>query len=236
MALFTGTLFTGTLFTRTLFTRALGELLDLALPSGCAGCGDPGPALCARCRPYGPPRSVTAAGVPVVAAGVYAGGLRAALIAYKERDRRQLAGPLAHELARAVTALATANGTVPPPGTALVPVPSTRAAVRARGGDHLLRLCRPAARSCAVPVARALRLRRAVLDSAGLGAAARRANLAGAMRAAAPGPGGPGAAVIVDDILTTGASMAEAARALGASGWRVIGGAVVAATPRTVNP
>lgn len=100
----------------------------------------------------------------------------------------------------------------------------------------MVRLTRPAARACDRPAVGALRLVRPVHDSAGLGASARHANLAGAMTAAAPRPGGPAAAVIVDDIVTTGASLGEAARALRESGWAVLGGAVVAATQRRVEP
>jgi predicted amidophosphoribosyltransferase len=72
---------------------------------------------------------------------------------------------------------------------------------------------------------------RVVADSAGLGVAERNANLAGAMRASAPRrrrhP-----AVVVDDIVTTGASAREACRALKAAGWVPVGFAAVAATPR----
>ena len=77
----------------------------------------------------------------------------------------------------------SAIGTHPP--ALLVPVPSTPAARRARGGDHVLRLARVAARECATSVATPLRLVRAVGDSAGLDATARAANLSGAMSARA---------------------------------------------------
>jgi predicted amidophosphoribosyltransferase len=70
-----------------------------------------------------------------------------------------------------------------------------------------------------------------VQDSAGLGGQARSANLGGAMRARAPAPGV--VALIVDDIVTTGATLVEASRALVAAGWSVAGAAVIAATPRT---
>ncbi|MGP3686421.1 ComF family protein [Streptomyces sp. IBSNAI002] len=84
-------------------------------------------------------------------------------------------------------------------------------------------------------VAPVLRLRRAVADQAGLGARERRENLAGALEAC---PGGArltaGAGlVLVDDLITTGATLAEAARAVRAGGLDEGGGpraAVVAAT------
>src|SRR5207302_10833979 len=117
------------------------------------------------------------------------------------------------------------------PGPVLVPVPSARATVRRRGGDHVLRLARAAASPLGARVVSPLRITRAVRDSAGLGASERFANLGGAMSAAAPAAPET-AVVVVDDIVTSGATLAEAVRALRASGWLVTGAAVVAATPR----
>lgn len=193
----------------------LADLVDLVLPRYCAGCGSPGVALCGRC---GAPSPVTVelAELAVTAAAPYEAGLRAALIAYKERGRRDLARPLGALLATAL-----------PGGTdaALVPVPSTAKARRDRGGDHIRRLVRRS-----VP---ALEFAREVRDSAGLDAAARAVNLTAAMRARPPRqPGRP--AIVVDDIVTTGATLAEAARALRAAGWTVAGAAVVAATARRI--
>jgi predicted amidophosphoribosyltransferase len=112
-----------------------------------------------------------------------------------------------------------------------VPVPSARSVAAARGGDHVLRLARRAAPVCGVRVIpNALVLTRSVRDSAGLGSRERTANLAHAM-AARPGPPGV-AALVVDDIVTTGSTLREAHRALEAAGWPVVGAAVVAATPR----
>jgi predicted amidophosphoribosyltransferase len=173
------------------------------------------------------------AGVDVWAAGPYAGGLRRALIAYKERGRVELGGPLGALLADAVaTAAAGARGAYPV-GPYLVPVPSSRRAARERGGDHVLRLARSAGRRTGLPVAPVLALTRAVRDSAGLGREARAANLAGAFAAA----GAPGrCAVLVDDIVTTGAPLREARRALLRAGWAGAVAAVVAATPPPAAP
>ncbi|RVU24550.1 ComF family protein [Streptomyces antnestii] len=107
----------------------------------------------------------------------------------------------------------------------LVPVPSARKAVRARGHDPARRIAYAAAaelRRAGVPtrVLAALRQRRPVEDQAGLNSRRRLANLAGALEV----PAGAhrllaqnGRIVLVDDLMTTGASLAEAARAIRAA-------------------
>jgi predicted amidophosphoribosyltransferase len=205
-------------------------LADLVQPVCCVACGSSSGPMCPGCLP--PPATVRSQ--DAWAAAPYDGAIRTALLAYKERGRRDLAGLLGVLLARAVTAALTA-GPAPPGRVVLVPVPSARSVAAARGGDHVLRLARRAAPRCGVRVAgRALTLTRAVHDSAGLSPDQRTRNVAGALAARAARPGL--AAVIVDDIVTTGATVREAHRALVAAGWPVLGAAVVAATPRRLDP
>lgn len=204
-------------------------LTDLVLPRSCIGCGRAGRAWCDGCRPAGLVR-VDGGALPVLAAGEYAGAVRAALIAYKERNRRDLARPLGELLARAI-----GSGPESGPGSlVLVPVPSTPEAARARGGDHVARLARVAGRRVGAGVVGALRLGRPVYDSAGLSRSDRARNVHRAMVAAAPARSQRNA-VIVDDIVTTGATLREATRALEAAGWAVCAGAVVAATARRTS-
>lgn len=202
-------------------------LVDLVLPRRCVGCGSTLGVLCPGCVPSASPHLAAA---DTWAAASYDGALRAALLAYKERGRRDLAGPLASLLTNSVQAVLAAERS-PPTGVLLVPVPSARAIAAARGGNHVLRLARRAATQCGMRVAAdSLVLVRGVRDSAGLDSRARSANLAGAMRARPPLAGR--SAVLVDDIVTTGATLREARRALRAAGWSVRAAAVVAATPR----
>ena len=197
---------------------AAGDLVDLVLPRYCLGCRAPGAALCARCAAP-QVQLVDVARLRVTAGAVYDGAVRTALLAYKERDRRDLVPALRRLLTAALAAQTCSPGV-------LVPVPSSAVARRARGGDHVLRLL-----PRRMPRRQVLRLIRTVRDSAGLDAHARALNLAGAFAAASPPwPGAP--AVIVDDIVTSGATLREAAAALQEAGWTVAGAAVVAATPR----
>ncbi|GAB2847054.1 ComF family protein [Streptomyces deserti] len=190
-------------------------------------------------------------GLPAVyAAARYADETRAALLAHKERGALALSGPLGAALAGAVRAglrgeggeervaargaRVRAGGPVPGHGgvgfssggapVLLVPVPSARRVVRARGHDPARRIALAAAgdlRRSGTParVLAVLRQRRAVADQSGLNSRQRLANLAGALAVA---PGGArlllgGRVVLVDDLMTTGASLAEAARAVRAA-------------------
>jgi predicted amidophosphoribosyltransferase len=204
-------------------------LLDLVLPRRCAGCAVPGAALCADCRAAlaAPPLGRVLDGPrrlpPLAAAAPYGGPVRGVLIAHKERGRTALARPLGAALAAAIAALG------PAPGTVVVPVPSSPSAVRARGHDHARRLAAAAARPLGLPSRRLLAQARPVADSAGLSAAERAENLRGALVARRPLTGVE--ALVVDDVVTTGASLREAVRALRAAGAVVRGVAVVAVTP-----
>jgi predicted amidophosphoribosyltransferase len=175
----------------------------------------------------------------VWAAAPYDGVARAALIAHKEHAALALTPVLGRALARsAVECLAAAERDgLDALRPLVVPVPSRPAVVRARGHDPVLRMARVAAarlREAGLDpsVAPLLRVGRRVRDQASLDRAQRRANMRGSMRARPPGGAQRGrAAVVVDDIVTTGATAAEAARALRAAGVAVVGIAVVAATP-----
>jgi predicted amidophosphoribosyltransferase len=224
----------------------LDALADLVTRGGCAGCPTPEAPLCADCR--APLLAAAAPAVPTPAppglprpwaVAAYAGPVRAALLAHKERDRRTLARPLGTALGVALVAAAAEGADTPASGCVAVPVPSSAAARRARGGDPLLRLAHRAAaearrQGLSVRLIPLLRLHRAVADMAGLDAPSRAANLAGALvvPAAHHRLVRDQSVILLDDVVTTGATLAEAARAVRAAGGRVPAAAVIAATRR----
>jgi predicted amidophosphoribosyltransferase len=215
----------------TLLTTALTAVADLFLPVVCAGCGDDGVALCLRCSavfdgPFPVDRPATEHGPPVHALAEYGGTARTVLLSFKERGRRDLAGPLGRMMGAVVPTLA---GVAPArDGTWwLVPAPSRPRAARRRGGSHTVALARHMAAALAkqgepAAVAQALRLGRGVRDSAGLGAADRAANVFGRVTvhpAGVPPPGTP--VVLLDDVVTTGATAAACTEALCDAGLEV---------------
>ncbi|WP_239308151.1 MULTISPECIES: ComF family protein [unclassified Frankia] len=250
----------------TYISAAFDIFLDLLLPRFCAGCGCPGPAVCAVCagsidRPAflaapGQLATPERRGPPpyCFAGAVYDGPCRQLLLGFKEKGRLDALGPLASALARAVLAARARPAHTGP--VILVPVPSSRSAVRRRGFDHVRRLGDGAARALRragmpVRVAAMLRPVRPLADQAGLTVAERATNLSGAFvlrhRVRPVGGrrlvGGPpwrdGARqrlpslalfIVIDDVVTTGATLAEAVRALRLGGVPVSATAVVAAT------
>lgn len=218
--------------------------LDLVLGSRCVGCHAPGRLLCRPCA-GSLPRAGTPARptpcppglAPSAAAGEYDALLKALVLAHKERSAFALARPLGTVLASVAAVL------LPPGRTVLVPVPSRGEVVRRRGHDPMRRVAQVAARVLRgqghdVRVVPLLRQRGPIADQRGLGADERRANLAGrfatrpAALAALARDVRPVAAVVCDDVLTTGSTAREAQRALEDVGVVVAGIACVAATRR----
>jgi predicted amidophosphoribosyltransferase len=198
-------------------------LLDLVLPLECGGCGAPGTRWCDACgrtlvvQP-GEPVIITPRlnpGVPVFSLGRYAGARRAAIVAMKEHGRTDLVGPLAVAVGEGLARL-VAWGIVEVPLT-LVPAPTRAASSRRRGGDPVTALARAAALPGATVVP-ALRMRAFTRDSVGLSASARQRNIAGRVRVRSDVRG---EVVLVDDVVTTGATGCESVRVLHDAGAQV---------------
>lgn len=223
------------------FHRAIGmgiSALGLAAPWSCAGCGVAEHSWCPTCADElaGPvvsrqPNPSTAGLPPVFQCALYAGSVRQGIIAWKDRGRRDMAAPLSAALARVLAEVVPHEQEV-----IVVPIPSNPAATRQRGEDVLLRVVRRAVRELpmSLPVISALVHRRSVHDQSSLGATERRTNLDNALRCVAVPPGAT--VIVVDDVITTGATLAEATRALSAAGAQVLAAAMIAGTERRRRP
>lgn len=232
--------------------RPVRELVRLLLPVACP-CGAPDVRWCARCAALlaGPPVRVErgaprldrldgVAAVPVWALTPYSGPVRDAVVHWKDRGRADLDRLLAPALHRAARRLGPAfHDALGDTPLAVVPVPSTGAARRARGREPVSVLARAVVdglrdAGSAARFVPALARRGAARDQVGLGARARGRNLAGAVRMTRRGAralGQRSACILVDDVLTTGATLAAVERALERAGHDVLGATVLAATP-----
>ncbi len=191
----------------------------LAPDAACPRCALPGDGTpCASCRRDPPPVARSAA------FGLYAGGLKTLVAAFKFRGFDLLAPPCGERLAEAARAARLAEG-----ADALVPVPSTRRRNRARGYDPAVLLAESAARSLSLPSRRLLARTRDTLAQSELPASRRRANVDGAFAASDSARGR--VLVLVDDVATTGATLFSAAHALALAGAAEVRGLVLARTP-----
>jgi predicted amidophosphoribosyltransferase len=191
-------------------TAWLGELLG----ERCLACGGPGTSLCSSCRsslrrsPQGPvPKGATA----VAAAWAYEGPARALILTLKIRGLRGAAAPL-------IEGMVSAGRRVGLTGSVVTWVPAHRSDVRKRGFDHAEVLARGLAHEAGLQAHRLIRRRQASRDQASLSAPDRALNVRDAFGAYAS----PAGVVLVDDLITTGATAAACAHALRAAGARKV--------------
>jgi ComF family protein len=198
---------------------ATDAALDLLLAARCAGCGAAGSWLCLACRELCEPVRQGR----VTAAGTYGGALREAIHRFKYGGERALANELG-ELVAACVASDLATGVAL---DVVVPAVLHRDRARSRGYDQAWLLADVVARRTALPLRVPLRRIRPAVPQIALDRAARAENLRGAYVAEAGALRGARVA-LVDDVATTGATLAAATGALRAAGARAVRSYVVA--------
>jgi ComF family protein len=212
--------------------------LDLAFPAACAGCGREGEPLCIACRPSLDARLDLPGGTPIGLpadlplpllqlewCAPFAGPVRAALHQLKYAGERRLAGPLGEAVARRWNRVGRG-------ATVVVPVPVHGQRERSRGYDQAALIAETAAARLELPFVRALERHRATIAQFELDRDARSSNVAGAFRVASSSPGPSMVAgrwvLLVDDVVTTGATLAACAEALETAGAVAVSAIAVA--------
>jgi len=215
------------------FCAACWRALPLLPDPGCLVCGETFPGLqsglpCDACRRRRPPYAYARA----VAA--YRDGMRTAIHALKYDRRPAVARPLALLLAevggRLLSRLGAPRAGVPRELVdAVIPIPLHRARLAERGFNQAELLAAPCARRWELPLlTRALVRAHSTRPQTELDPAARRVNVAGAFTVTRPREVAGRRLLVVDDVLTTGATVAAAARALRDAGAAVVGVLVLA--------
>lgn len=213
--------------------RLATRLLDAALPARCPGCGVEGPPLCAGCATALDARLDLPAGIAIGLpsevpppllqlewCAPFSGVVRTALHELKYSGEQRLAGPLGAAIARRWRRVGAG-------GDIVVPVPVHAERRRRRGYDQAELIARVAATELNLPWAPILERARATIAQFDLDRAARAVNVTGAFRlkgGAASGPTGHLARpveplagrwiILIDDVVTTGASLAACAAPL----------------------
>jgi predicted amidophosphoribosyltransferase len=200
----------------------LRAVVDAVLPPVCPGCGRAGAVVCDGCAPAlrpAAPGAVPAGLDGLSALYAYDGVARELIARVKYRNARAAVAWLAPRMADRATA----------PVDVVTWAPTTPDRRRARGFDHAELLARAVARHCALP-ARALLTRDPGPPQTGAGRAARGV----APHFSARGAIG-GRVLVIDDVVTTGATLTAAATALRRGGASTVGGLVAARTPASLR-
>lgn len=199
--------------------RKLEEVSQLLFPTRCYVCRAIGLSICSNCRrEWHPHYYLTHVhNIKVHSAILYSPTASKIILAAKENGLRGadllLVDAIVHVLKRANFDSFNVR---------LVPVPSSRSNSRRRGRNFMSNLCHEVSLRTDIPISPVLELARKVKDQSGLSAKARAVNMQGAFTIAS-GVYPRGDLILIDDVVTTGATVAEAARALNSHGFHLLG-------------
>jgi predicted amidophosphoribosyltransferase len=212
---------------------AIKNLADLIFPSRCIGCSELGISICSNCRsswhPHTYLREVSVEGriYPVVSSVQYSPIASRVLLSAKESNiaaaDKLLVDAISHSLSHFIKRFG---------GSTLVAIPSRRSATRKRGRNFLNEIASEVARISENEISfidtQLLVHSRSVRDQSALNSRQRQSNVSGALAVPSnfkprSSSGNIGPLIIVDDLITTGATLAEAIRALCAAGFEVKG-------------
>ena len=189
----------------------MGEISQLLFPERCVGCSQSHGLLCKRCsREWGFSIRNSIDCVPLISTSYYSLSISHIILRAKENNDSRARRVLANAIAIHITQ-----------PRILIPIPSSPANNRRRGYDHSLLLAKEVARLSGSKVWPALRIIRKVRDQTQLAHAKRFINLSGSYAldpSILKGNEFGREVVLIDDLVTTGASMREAIRALSVSG------------------
>lgn len=189
------------------------ELSELIFPSRCMSCGVLGPTICTPCRTRWNPHIYRKSidGLRVYAAVPYSQTAQKIILGAKESGYRECDLLLIHALKKSLTSFLREVG-----DGVLVPIPSRAHAIRKRGRDFIFSLTQELEHPCE----NVLRLIRPVRDQSRLSYQLRYENLECAFQADTIESGD---VILIDDIVTSGATLLEARRAFQRRGIRVKG-------------
>jgi predicted amidophosphoribosyltransferase len=214
------------------------SLAELIFPSRCIGCSQLGISICSTCRkkwhPHIYQRGLKVLGktYPVISAIRYSPIASRVLLSAKEANQiaadELLIKATAHSLRYFIRSYGSGD---------LIPIPSRKSATRKRGRNFMQEITESVAREESVKSLDILQHLRAVKDQSQLNSQQRSSNISGAFTTSIklPESGGLGnirPLIIVDDLVTTGATLVEAIRALRSAGFEVLG----AVTGAVANP
>jgi predicted amidophosphoribosyltransferase len=196
----------------------IGELSQLLFPTRCYGCNAIGLSICSSCRREWHPHFYTThvQGIKVHSAVIYSPTASRIIMAAKERGLKGadelIVDAIVHVLDKANFDAFNLR---------LVPIPSSAPNRRRRGRSFIPEICKQVSAITSIPVIPALTINRAVKDQSSLSAKARLTNMRGAF-SISTNTHPRGDLILIDDVVTTGATVSEAARALNSQGFHVL--------------
>jgi len=208
----------------------LTPLKELLFPVHCFGCNAVGIEICSKCRKYWNPHFYlqNIEGLTVYSSIRYSNISRSILLSAKENSLR-----IADELI--IDALVNCLHRLPTQvlrKAILMPVPGSKRAIRKRGRDFIQAITNEVSLRSGLPMFEGMIVQRRLLDQSGLSAVDRKRNIYGAFNYT--GELVKGEILLVDDLVTTGATLLEAKRALNVEGLTV-NRAITACMAQTLN-